>query len=563
MAFGNNETYIDLTKPNTFEIVGENFDVPTLRNGTGKTTILNVICYALYGSPLSKIKMSNLMNLTNASQKVAMETTINFSVDSVEYQLYRSRGGSNQFSLQREGVDITPGKSVTELDNMVANLLGMSYEVFTKTIVFSGDSIPFLDLPASQQRAFVEEIFNIGLLSEKAARLKDRIKNTESDLKVQEAVVAQQRTAVTHHEKQVKEAQLRVDKWYKDTLTEIDKLTTQLTSAEIEVDITEQQNLAKQMSDLKQKERELANQMKSLEYDFNKLDKELTQKEKELTTLQNAKCPYCEQALHDANERADKITVVIDSLTGQAQDIASQLTKLESEHTAVCASQLVIMPDIIPNLDTIIQARLSEQSTRSKLETLRQASNPHVENLDSLRATSFSVDTGKIDELQRRLTHQQFLLKLLTNKDSFIRRNIINKQLPILNDRIKTYSKKLGLPHQLKFNADMTCEVTEFGREIDFGMLSKGETKRANMALSLAFRDIAGLSKNWFNILLIDELDGGLDDSGLDAFIKVLKEKSRDEQIGVYVISHHPNIRGRLDQQMLVRKHHGFSSLIE
>jgi DNA repair exonuclease SbcCD ATPase subunit len=155
------------------------------------------------------------------------------------------------------------------------------------------------------------------------------------------------------------------------------------------------------------------------------------------------------------------------------------------------------------------------------------------------------------------------LLKLLTNKDSFLRRRIINKTIPFLNDRINEYTRKLGLPHIVRFDADMSCTVTEFGRELDFGNLSAGEKKRVNTALALAFRDVLHHMHAKTNLLLIDELDGALDSAGIDAIIRILKEKSRDEELGIYVISHHPNIQGRLDRTMIIQKTHGFSTITD
>ncbi len=151
------------------------------------------------------------------------------------------------------------------------------------------------------------------------------------------------------------------------------------------------------------------------------------------------------------------------------------------------------------------------------------------------------------------------MLKLLTDKNSFLRRRIINQTIPFLNSRLNHYTLILGLPHIVKFDADMSCVVAEFDRELDFGNLSAGEKKRVNAAMALAFRDVLHHMHAKTNLLLIDELDGALDQNGIDSIVRVLKEKSRDENMSVFIISHHPSIAGRLDRDLKIIKEQGFS----
>ena len=200
---------------------------------------------------------------------------------------------------------------------------------------------------------------------------------------------------------------------------------------------------------------------------------------------------------------------------------------------------------------------------RKKVQDLMVAINPHTEAYDKLAAEGCdNVDTTKADKLRRRLDHQQFLLKLLTDKNSFLRRRIINKTIPFLNARLNFYTNALGLPHVVKFDADMSCAVAEFGRELDFGNLSAGEKKRVNTAMALAFRDVLHHLHAKTNLLIIDELDGALDIQGIDSIIKILKEKSREEEMSVFIISHHPAIQGRLDRDLRIVKENGFSSVV-
>jgi DNA repair exonuclease SbcCD ATPase subunit len=155
------------------------------------------------------------------------------------------------------------------------------------------------------------------------------------------------------------------------------------------------------------------------------------------------------------------------------------------------------------------------------------------------------------------------LLKLLTDKNSFIRKNIISKTIPFLNKRIAYYTTKLNLPHVVLFQPDMSCEISQIGRELDHGNLSNGEKKKLNLSLCLAFRDVLTYLHSKVNVLLTDEIDGGtISGPDLDALITMLKSKAWDDNISIFVISHRSEFDGRCDNTLVIRKEGGFSSLI-
>jgi DNA repair exonuclease SbcCD ATPase subunit len=197
-----------------------------------------------------------------------------------------------------------------------------------------------------------------------------------------------------------------------------------------------------------------------------------------------------------------------------------------------------------------------------QIEDQRNAINPHIELYEKLLTEEVvGVDYSKLDELKSDLEHQKMLLKLLTNKDSFIRKMLIMKSLPFLNSQINEHSKDLGLTHIVTFNPDMTCTINEFGRELDYGNLSGGERNRLNLALSLAFRDMRQHLHSEVNILFADEVDAGaMDVPGVEAVIKTLKKKTQVENgLGIWIISHRPECHGRFDREMSIKFENGFS----
>jgi hypothetical protein len=436
--------------------------------------------------------------------------------------------------------------------------------LFTKTVIFSGNASAFLQLPIAQQRAQIEELFNITLLSEKAVKQRELIKQTEQDLKIQEAVVTQQEVAIALHEKHIIEAEQRVTRWTRDHTTEIANIESSL-GAIGAVDFELEQLLHDEKNVLTTEGAYLAAKLAPAKKDLQNLTKKVSDLFGERGHLAHAKCPYCAQAYPDATAKLADIEAQIEErgakLLETETTVAALETKVLEQKTRLKEVQGAIQHT---NLKELLQTRENAAMLRTKLVDLNDAKNPHVEALTQLKSEAQqTVDTVKVDALRRRLEHQQFLLKLLINKDSFLRRRIINKTIPFLNGRINEYTVKLGLPHIVKFDADMSCTVTEFSRELDFGNLSAGEKKRVNTALALAFRDVLHHLHAKSNLLLIDELDGQLDGAGIDSIIRILKEKARDDSLGIYVISHHPNVQGRLDRTMIIQKQHGFSVIVE
>jgi DNA repair exonuclease SbcCD ATPase subunit len=562
MSFGNLESVIDLDGQGTVTITGENIDQGG-SNGAGKTTIINALCYALYNKAFDAITLQRLVNTTNHLKNTSMEVRLTFEKGGCEYEVFRSRGSDYRIEILKDGEDITPGKGAVECDALLVDIIGISYELFTKTIIFSGNSPAFLQLPLFQQRNQIEELFNITMLSEKATLLKERIKLTEQDIKVAEAVCKQQEGAVVLHKKHVTEANDRVLRWERTRVADIAEIESTLALIG-QVDFEAEKLLHAERARLRQEGAYLSAKLAPLRKDKTHLSKKVEELIAEHEHLADARCPYCTQPFADASTKIEKVSCDIDSRGSRLLEIVAEIESLSSAETSLKTSLKDVEAAIqYPELDELLAARDNAHSLRSRLKELSEATNPHIEARDKLCSESeIKVDYLKVDELRKRLDHQQFLLKLLTDKNSFLRRRIINKTIPFLNARLNHFTIALGLPHIVKFDADMSCTVAEFGRELDFGNLSAGEKKRVNTAMALAFRDVLHHLHAKTNLLVIDELDGALDQQGIDSIVRILKEKSRDEDLSVFIISHHPSIAGRLDQNLIIRKENGFSFVV-
>ena len=562
LSFGNQLTTIDLNYFGSTLIQGENVDANS-NNGAGKTTIINAICYALYNKPFDNISLQRLINSTNNLKNTLMEVRLAFQKGDDEYEVYRCRGENFTIQIMMNGEDITLD-SVAENDKLIVEIIGMSYELFTKIVIFSGNSLPFLMTALSQQRAQIEELFNITLLTEKAIKLKETIKTTEGSVSIQEAVIKEQESQVALYEKQLKEAEQRVKRWNTDQANQIKDLKAQLELMKT-VDMTEEKELHNLVATLEKQVSTLNNSLSISKRDKSTLTTDIKKLEGELQHLLEDKCPYCLQQYAGA---ADKLEEKKTSLVSKKEKLAvleEAMTAKQNEVTELSASiaeaQKVMK---FGSLAEAIKAETAAQTAQQKIDDLEAAINPHIEAHDQMKSQVIKkVSYEELDNLKLELEHQQFLLKLLIDKNSFIRRRIINKTVPFLNNRLMFYTKELGLPHVVKFDDDMSCTVSEYGRELDFGNLSSGEKKRVNLSLSLAFRDVLHHLHSKVNCLFIDEIDASLDGSGVENVFKLLKTKTRDEGLGLWIISHRPEAVGRFDRSVVIRKENGFSRILD
>jgi ABC-type dipeptide/oligopeptide/nickel transport system ATPase subunit len=283
----------------------------------------------------------------------------------------------------------------------------------------------------------------------------------------------------------------------------------------------------------------------------------------ELAKLKDKKCHACEQELHDHKheEMSTTAQLHLDEANKYNNKVAADLAKIMKENTAI--GEIAKRPNTY--YDTV-EAALKHQNNLKTLETQLTIkageTDPYQEQVDELTDTAIQEITwDKVNELNSLKEHQEFLLKLLTSKDSFIRKKIIDQNLAYLNNRLTYYLDKMGLPHTVTFLNDLTVEIMQLGQDLDFDNLSRGERNRLILSLSWAFRDVWESLYQSINLLFIDELiDNGLDAAGVEGALAVLKKIARERKKNVFLISHKDELIGRVNNVLKVIKENGFTS---
>jgi DNA repair exonuclease SbcCD ATPase subunit len=672
MSVGNATQGINFDRNDLTLVLGENLDLggDGSRNGTGKTTIINALSYALYGNALSNIRKDNLVNKTNSKH---MLVSLDFSVNGQEYRIERGRKPNVlRFFVNNEdkSSDDAQGDS-RETQEAIERVIGMSHDMFKHVLALNTYTEPFLSLKANDQRAIIEQLLGITLLSERADRVKELNKQTKDAISQEEFRIRAEQEANKRIEEQIESLRRRQTLWQAKYDSDLATLVAQyddLATVDIELELAAHKELAA-WSQLKQQrdsrnalvarqtawqqkhdaevdtagrayldknriniETELANWAALSAYNQKAWDiaelekliarcvadeaKEVKQVEKlraEIAELQNHKCYACGQDFHDANHESvlaakqkalqeaslqvlatntqwiehtdallkmgelgvaptthykteaeairhsselNSLKQTLDSKTAETNPFTEQLNEIED----------VVVPSMpATHYDTEAEAIKHSSQVNSLLTQITNKhaeTDPYGEQIADMQTKALQeVSYNALNELTRVQEHQDFLLKLLTSKDSFVRKKIIDQNLSYLNSRLTHYLDRMGLPHTVKFMNDLSVNIEELGRELDFDNLSRGERTRLILSMSWAFRDVWESLYHPINLLFIDELiDNGLDTAGVENALGLLKRMSRERNKSVWLVSHRDELAGRVGNILRVVKENGFTS---
>ena len=571
MSVGNQTQAIDFDKGQLTLVLGENLDLggddSGARNGTGKTTIINGLSYAIYGQALTNIKRDNLINKINSK---GMLCTVTFEKDGIEYHIERGRKPNVlKFSIngqeqQLTDLDESQGDS-RETQKAIEEMINMSHEMFKHLVALNTYTEPFLAMKAGDQRNIIEQLLGITLLSEKAEALKEQIRLSKDDIQTENTRIETVKASNARIQQSIDALERKQSIWDDTKEKNIENL---LKSVDVLSHIDAEAEIAahKELAAFNQKRKDIDDLNKAIsraELDEARETKQIEKLKKEIKDLEDHKCYACGQDLHDSKHEE-----VLESKKKSLQESALQALSTNSQWIELTDAlkelgELGTCPKV--QYDTLEEA-LNHKNTVISLEKdliLKEAeTNPYLEQIEELRKTAVQeIDWEAVNELTRVKEHQEFLYKLLTNKDSFVRKRIIDQNLAFLNQRLTYYLDKIGLPHIVEFQNDLSVIITQLGQDLDFDNLSRGERNRLILSLSWAFRDVWENLYHPINLLFIDELvDSGMDSSGVESSIAVLKKMTRERNKNVFLISHRDDLTSRVNHVLKVIKENGFTS---
>ena len=570
MSVGNQVQAIDFSNKSLVLVIGENMDLggddAGARNGTGKTTIINALSYVFFGEALTNIRRDNLVNKTNEK---GMLVGVKFVKNNVEYVIERGRKPqifrfyANNIEQNTESNEAQGENRETQVE--INKLMGMTHSMFKNIIALNTYTQPFLSTKANEQREIIEQLLGITLLSQKAELLKEKQKTTkqlltEEKLKIDARVASNEKI-----EESIESLQIRSNAWAKqkeEDIASFKEAIAELEKVDSEIEIAKHKKL--------QKRNELQTMLRSLEKEkayhessLTKAESTVTKTNADLDYAAQQKCPTCEQELLD-----DKHTHLVEKLKIQLTESTDYVTKLKTDLAKIQegideVGDLGQIPDTYyDTIDEAFNHKGSLKDLQRQLAQTEKKQDTYAEQIAEMKKSAIQeINYDKANELEDLHRHQEFLYKLLTAKDSFIRTRIIEQNLTYLNQRLAYFLGKVKLPHTVTFQSDLTVRIEELGRELDFDNLSRGERNRLILSLSWAFRDVWESLYQQINLLFIDELvDAGMDISGVESSMAVLKDMSRTQKKNIFLISHKDELVSRVNSVLKVVKENGFTN---
>ena len=570
MSVGNQAQAINFTDKNLVLVIGENMDLggddAGARNGTGKTTIINALSYVFFGEALTNIRRDNLVNKTNEK---GMVVGVKFVKNNVEYTIERGRKPqifkfyANDIEQNIESNEAQGENKETQLE--INRLMGMTHAMFKNIIALNTYTQPFLSTKAAEQREIIEQLLGITLLSQKADLLREKQKATKQLLTEEKLTIDAKVVANAKIEESIDSLKIRSNAWAsqkEDDVKSFNEAITELEKVDSEIEIAKHKKLQKH-TEMQTALRSLQKEKAYHEDSFTKAESTVGKTEKDLEFAEAAKCPTCEQELHD--DKHEHLVSELKTTLAESKDYAGKLkgdlTKIQKDIDAI--GNLGNMPDTY--YDTIDEAynhKGSLKDLKRQLEQTEKKEDVYAEQIGEMQNKAIQkIDYEKANELEDLHRHQEFLYKLLTAKDSFIRTRIIEQNLSFLNQRLAYFLGKVKLPHTVTFQSDLSVRIEELGRELDFDNLSRGERNRLILSLSWAFRDVWESLYQQINLLFIDELiDAGMDISGVESSMAVLKDMSRTQKKNIFLISHKDELVSRVNSVLKVVKENGFTN---
>jgi len=601
LSFGNNITTIRLDEAGLTAIMGENLDAggEDSRNGVGKSAISDAFIYAIFGDVIRDIPNAQLVNKMIRKGQ-SMLVGLEFEKDGFEFLIERGEKPSkllffrkpisdqNDIRARNENTYIYEfSRNKTETNAEIRKLMGLNMTLAEYVLVNSSESAPFSRMKEEERREVIESLLGFNILSQRAEDLSEERKDLKKMLVSKEATIQATKAANARIQNEITSLKQKAQQWEREHTKEITEIKETIraleqvdVATEIEV-ITLLQEVQSQLKEVQARQQVHTTELRMTKSDLDRYENLYKQAQTNidrfvdtLAQIDKSLCPTCnqhwvpkpEQRMHILNDlevcRRDQ------HKHHENQKVAAQLLEMMLQESATILDERKVLDEQISELnqipltfDSIHEAAAAEanlKSLRDSLEVIIQETNPHTDAIVGLQENALQqVDEDELRELRRLVEHYNLLISLLTSNDSFLRKSIIIRWMPKLNQRIAHYLVLLQLPHKVKFNPDLTLSITDYGQEFAWNGLSKGQRQRVTIALNLAFQDVFEMMNYKTNVLMVDELiDNGICQRGAENSVDILRDRVAHRNKNVLLVTHRQDIASQIPNQLLVRMKH-------
>ena len=555
LSTGSSFTEILLDRNTNTLVVGE--------NGAGKSSVLDALCFVLYGKPFRKIKKDQLLNSINGRELIV---EIEFEIYNKKYKIIRGIKPTIFEIYQNDVLLDQDAASRDYQEYLEKNILRMNMKSFTQIVILGSSSfVPFMQLPAGIRREVIEDLLDIRIFSTMSVLLKDRVSSNKDDILTNKNEIQNSIDILELHEKQKKKNSEKINEIIIISNQRISELQFNINRANKEITIVQSDidNLLIDIAD----ESKVINRISKIESLENDLESTKTKAKKTIKFYEeHDNCPTCTQTIdaliksrkiEERQSALDKISdalIVLGKELSETQNRYQEISKINRDikdkqyriTNALSASVLTDQREI-----SILQKQISDTTTDKEAETDIEIH--QIENrLRELRL------------IKEQLLHKKELYELagIILRDGGIKSRIIKQYIPIMNSLINKYLASMDF--FVKFQLNESFEETILSRHRDdftYDSFSEGEKMRIDLALLFTWRTIARMKNSAnTNLLILDEVfDASLDANGCEEFLKLIHSL---EDANVFVISHKGDImQDKFRSTIKFEKHKNFSRI--
>ena len=556
LSTGNQFTEIELDRNETTLIIGE--------NGAGKSTVLDALCFALFGKPFRTISKSQLINTVNAMETVV---EIEFSIASRKYKVIRGIK-PNKFEIWQNNVMLNQEANSRDYQKILEQqILKLNYRSFTQVVILGSSTfVPFMQLKAKFRREVVEDLLDIKIFSVMNLLLRQRLKDLVTELQEVEYNYKLSSEKISMQETYIKDIKNNADviikdkeKTYDDNAVELGKKVSEKKTLE-----ENQKSLFKSVDD------QISTESKDTK--LKDLRSTLTEKQKEKDKMINFfekhdECPVCTQNIDNEFK-----TQMISTKQTEKKEITDGLLKMENEldKTKSRLDEIKKVTDIIQdNSIKIAQLNTSIQELEKYQERLsseiKELENSTINNSDEEKLKTLQEEFNQIEQNKKELKEEKVYKEASRAmlQDTGIKTKIIKQYLPIMNQLINKYLASMEF--YVNFTLNESFEETiksRFRDTFNYESFSEGEKMRIDLALLFTWRAIAKMKNSTnTNLLILDEIfDSSLDSAGTDEFLKILNTLEGEN---VFVISHKQDVLvDKFKHTLKFEKNKNFSKMV-
>ena len=529
LSTGNNFTEIQLDRNPTTLIIGE--------NGAGKSTVLDALCFGLFGKPFRNINKPQLLNSVNNSNCLV---EVEFEIGSKKLKVIRGIR-PNVFEIYVNNKMYNQDANVRDYQKYLEQqVLKLNYRSFTQVVILGSSTfIPFMQLKARHRREVVEEILDIQIFSLMNMLLKMKLKEIVNNTRDMEYQYELTEEKISLHEKYIEDMKANKDKLTEEKVTLIAGNEEEIFKKK--TDITFHQNNNQELLlAIKDRNKVTTNHNKLCD-----IRSTLTEKKNNNTRMvkffkENNDCPACEQPLRNASKMLKSKQKEVDRFSDALEELAQAIIKSDGRQNEISTIADKIRKNevhVAKENSSVTQLEKFNATLQSEIDQLQSGD---VSKLDYNKLKKLKSKLVTVEELKQKLKEDQTYAEAVRNmlQDTGIKTKIIKQYLPIMNKLINTYltSMEFYVNFTLDENFNETIK-SRYRDEFTYESFSEGEKMRIDLALLFTWRAVAKMKNSTnTNLLMLDEIfDSSLDGTGTDEFLKILNTLGGEN---VFVISH-------------------------